>query len=77
MSESQITDAEASLKIISGILGKEIDTLGRIFEITQDISPEARNTIFENPRILQALMKDGVYTDNGYNINLANGEIEL
>lgn len=77
ITETQVQDIEKSIKIISGILWKEVQVLARIFEVTSELKPEEKNMIFEDPLVLQALMKDGKYSEQWFGINLETWEVKI
>ena len=69
-------DVEKTIVIIESIIWKEATNLETLFRLTDSMGDE-KNAIFENPVVLESIMKTGTYKQQGFDINLEEGKVVI
>lgn len=70
-------DVSGVIDIVESLIWKEADNLNDLLEATATMSVPDKERIFENPLIVQAVMKDGKYTDHNFNIDITTSPINI
>lgn len=71
------TDIENSIALVESLLGKQANNLKALFDLTATLHPEQKSQIFENPKIIKAVMETGEYKDDNFNISLKDNTLEV
>ena len=70
-------DIENSIALVESLIGKQANNLSALFELSKDLDPQQKAQIFENPKIVKAIMETGGYEDNNFSINLADKTLKI